>query len=87
MPFHQPVRDYHFDEVGDVGMFNTEGQFQRMFNIFRNRSDPSQCPNVPDDFEPYHHRPDLHSVKDYLVPGTVLSSPAMNITRKSLNPL
>lgn len=75
--------------IGDVGWFNTDGDFTYYFNIFLPRTHPGQFV-CPPNFEPLLPPPqtaELEVNEKHFLPGATLVSPGVEVSYSSSEPL
>lgn len=74
--------------IGDVIAIDSGASFKYFFNVFKASSDPAQSRYLPPSFEPFGTSlEDMQIKTSILAPGTVISSPGVDVTRISTSPL
>lgn len=74
--------------VGDVGVIGADGHIDWLFNIFLPADKPTQlC--LPREFQPYDPAPgesDILCTPNYHAPGTIITSPGVDVNVRSKEP-
>jgi hypothetical protein len=74
--------------VGDVGVIGADGHMDWLFNIFLPADRPTQI-YLPREFQPFDPAPDESDIlftSNYHAPGTIITSPGVNVDVRSKSP-